>query len=247
LGRQKVVDLLKVIPNAFIVGEMNRYVDNVAPIDDAIETSLCFVDEGKDTNSKSNVIICKDHIPSIRKTFIVVDNPRLAFIRCIERYFNKPLPLMIGRVKIHPSVVIGIPGFGFYEDGGRLKRFPHVGGVKIEDGVEIDSNSVVERGALGNTVIKYGTKIGNNVVVGHNSSIGSNTVIVDHVFIGGSVKIGNYCWIAGNATIKDWVKIGDRVIVGLGAVVLHDVPDDTIVVGNPAKEIGKNTPFRRIP
>jgi maltose O-acetyltransferase len=53
------------------------------------------------------------------------------------------------------------------------------------------------------------------------------------------VSIGNDCWVGGSAIISPGVTIGDRCIVGAGAVVTKDIPDDTIVVGNPAKPIAK--------
>ena len=52
------------------------------------------------------------------------------------------------------------------------------------------------------------------------------------------ITIGRDCWIGGGAIIQPGVTIGDRVIVGAGAVVTKDVPDDAIVVGNPARPIG---------
>ncbi len=54
------------------------------------------------------------------------------------------------------------------------------------------------------------------------------------------ITIGRDCWIGGSAVISPGVTIGDRVIVGAGAVVTKDVGDDTIVVGNPARPIGKS-------
>jgi maltose O-acetyltransferase len=54
------------------------------------------------------------------------------------------------------------------------------------------------------------------------------------------IRIGRDCWIGGAAIIQPGVTIGNRCIVGAGAVVTRDVPDDTIVVGNPARPLVKN-------
>ena len=53
------------------------------------------------------------------------------------------------------------------------------------------------------------------------------------------VYIGNNCWIGGRVTILPGVKIGDGSIIGAGAVVTKDVPENSIVAGNPAVVVKK--------
>ncbi|MDH6308391.1 maltose O-acetyltransferase [Dysgonomonas sp. PFB1-18] len=53
------------------------------------------------------------------------------------------------------------------------------------------------------------------------------------------VVIGKDCWIGGHATILPGVTIGDRVVIGAGAVVTKDVPADSLAVGNPARVVKK--------
>ena len=83
-------------------------------------------------------------------------------------------------------------------------------------------------------------KIGSNVFFGPAVQIYTATHPLEHVTrrkleSGRPVTIGDDCWIGGGAIILPGVTIGHRCIVGAGAVVTKDVPDDTIVAGNPAK------------
>lgn len=140
------------------------------------------------------------------------------------------------KVIINPGCVIGFDGFGYYKDeDGALKNFPHYGSVIIEDDAEIGSNTSIDRGTLGNTIIKKGAKIDNLVHIAHNVVVGENSMVIAHSMIGGSTKIGKNVWIAPNAAVIDGIKIGDNSLIGLGAVVIRDVPQNAIVYGNPAK------------
>jgi len=142
-------------------------------------------------------------------------------------------------VLIDAGCVIGTPGFGYVrDDNGVPTRFPQLGGVIIEDGVEIGANVSISKGALQNTVIHKGVKIEALSLIGHNAEIGEYTYIIGASFVAGSVKIGKYCWIA-SAKIINKISIGDNVTVGLGAVVLESIPSGTTYLGNPAMEIYK--------
>jgi acetyltransferase-like isoleucine patch superfamily enzyme len=83
--------------------------------------------------------------------------------------------------------------------------------------------------------------------IGHNDKIGKYVAMTSGTVLGGSVTIGDYCWIAQHVSVRDHIKVGKRVILGQGASVVSDIPDDAIAVGVPAKVIGQNIPFRRIP
>lgn len=139
------------------------------------------------------------------------------------------------RVVIKSGTVIGGEGFGYVADehGGRI-QFPHIGRVVIEDDVEIGANTCIDRGALGDTLIKQGAKIDNLVHVAHNVTIGRNCCVICLVGIGGSVEIGDNSWIGISASIKNQKKIGKNVTVGMGAVVTKDIPDNETWIGNPA-------------
>ena len=145
----------------------------------------------------------------------------------------------IGRnVIIDAGCVIGAAGFGFVRDEitGEPTRFPQLGGVIIEDDVEIGANTCIDRGALQDTIIRKGVKIDNLVHIGHNIEIDEYSYIITHTAIGGSTKIGKRCWIA-TSDIMNKITIGDDVTIGLGAVVVDSVPSGATYLGNPAMNI----------
>ena len=144
--------------------------------------------------------------------------------------------MRIGRsVIIHAGTVIGADGFGYERNmEGDFEKFPHVGGVIIEDEVEIGSNTSIDRGTLGNTIIRKGAKIDNLVHIAHNVVVGRSAVVIAHAMIGGSTVIGDHAWVAPTASVRDKLTLGEHSMVGLGAVVVRNVPDSTTVMGNPA-------------
>jgi UDP-3-O-[3-hydroxymyristoyl] glucosamine N-acyltransferase len=139
---------------------------------------------------------------------------------------------------IQPGVAIGADGFAFERHAtGELERFPHVKGVKIGNNVEICANSSIARGSLSDTIIGEGSKIDALVHIAHNVVIGRNCELTAGTIIGGSTTLGDMCWTGLNSTLKDNIKVGNNVIVGAGAAVIHDVIDGDIVAGVPAKSI----------
>lgn len=153
---------------------------------------------------------------------------------------------ILGNVKIgknviiQPGCVIASDGFGYVRnEEGVQERFPHRGGVIIEDDVEIGANTCVDRGGLSDTVIGCGTKIDNLVHIAHNVVIGKNCTIVCLSCIAGSVQLGDNTFIAPLAVIRDGVKVGKNAVVGMGAVVTKNVRDNDVVIGVPARSIKK--------
>jgi UDP-3-O-[3-hydroxymyristoyl] glucosamine N-acyltransferase len=140
---------------------------------------------------------------------------------------------------IEPGVTIGADGFAYERDKKtlELERFPHIGGVRIGDNVEICANTSIARGSISDTVIGDGTKLDALVHVAHNVIIGRNCELTAGTIIGGSTTVGDTSWMGLNCTLKNKIKIGNNVIVGAGACVIHDVPDEDIVAGVPAKSI----------
>jgi UDP-3-O-[3-hydroxymyristoyl] glucosamine N-acyltransferase len=143
------------------------------------------------------------------------------------------------RVILHAGVVIGGDGFGYVFAEGRHHKFPQLGGVVIEDDVEIGSNSTVDRGSLGTTVIGEGTKIDNLVQIAHNVRIGKHCVIVAQTGISGSVDVGDYAVIGGQVGIGDHVKIEGGATIASGGGVLPGkiVRRGSVIWGIPGRPL----------
>lgn len=144
------------------------------------------------------------------------------------------------RVVIKSSVVIGGDGYGYVKNNNKQIKFPHIGGVVVEDEVHIGSNTCIDRGSLGNTIIGKNTKIDNLVHIAHNVQIGENCNIIALSIIGGSTIIGNNTWISPSVSVRDAITIGSNSLIGLGAVVIKSIPDNEVWMGNPAKFFKKN-------
>ena len=138
------------------------------------------------------------------------------------------------RCILHSGVVVGSDGYGFATEGGRHHKVPQIGSVRIEDDVEIGSNTTIDRGTLGDTVIGEGTKIDNLVQIGHGVKVGKHCLLVAQVGIAGSTELGDYVVVAGQSGFSGHLKIGNRVQVAAKSAVLDDVPDGAKVMGSPA-------------
>jgi len=149
------------------------------------------------------------------------------------------------RVVIHAGTVIGSDGFGYVFAEGCHQKFPQLGQVIIEDDVEIGSNTTIDRGSLGDTVIGEGTKIDNLVQIAHNVRIGRHCAIAAQTGISGSVEIGNYVFIGGQVGIGDKARIEDQAMLGGGARILPGkiVRRGTFMWGMPARPLSE---FKKI-
>lgn len=114
---------------------------------------------------------------------------------------------------MHSSSVVGSDGFGFEYDQGEWVKIPQIGGVVIGNAVEIGACSVVDRGALQDTVIEDGVKLDNHVQIAHNVHVGEHTVMSRGVGVAGSTRIGKNCLFAGMTGVKDHIEIADNVTV----------------------------------
>jgi UDP-3-O-[3-hydroxymyristoyl] glucosamine N-acyltransferase len=143
------------------------------------------------------------------------------------------------RVILHAGVVVGSDGFGYVFAEGRYNKFPQLGQAIIEDDVEIGSNSTVDRGSLGVTVIGQGTKIDNLCQIAHNVTIGRHCVIAAQTGIAGSVEVGNDVIMAGQVGVADHIRIEDNVQIGGHSAIFPGkiVRKGSVVWGSPARPI----------
>ena len=141
------------------------------------------------------------------------------------------------RVTIHSGSVVGQDGFGYATHDGIHHKIPQIGGVIIENDVEIGANCTIDRGTLGDTVIGHGSKFSNLIAIGHNTRIGPHSLLVAQVGIAGSVQVGKYCVFGGQVGVVGHIRIGDFVQVGAQAGVTNDIPDRSVVAGSPAMPI----------
>ena len=129
------------------------------------------------------------------------------------------------RVEIHSGAVIGADGFGLAFAGDSWFKIPQTGAVTLGADVEIGSNTNIDRGAMSDTTVGCGTKIDNQVQIGHNCKIGSHTVIAAKTGISGSVTIGNYCIIGGGVGTVGHIAIADKTTIGGGTSVTHSITE----------------------
>ncbi len=184
---------------------------------------------GKNVSIGSNCLI--GHNTIIEKNVLVGNNCSIGSNTIIRNSIIK------NNVKILDNCVIGKHGFGFFPIDNKNLRYPHIGTVLIEENCEIGCGSTIDRGSISNTVIGKNTYLDNQIHIAHNVKIGENSIIAGQVGIAGSSIIGNNVKIGGQAGISGHLKIGNNVEIGGGSGVIKDIPDNTKVMGYPAKNI----------
>ena len=133
------------------------------------------------------------------------------------------------------GVVIGADGFGFAKTSkGRWHKIPQPAPVVIEDDVEVQANSCIDRASVGETRIGRGVKVDNLVQVGHGSQVGEDALLCAQVGLAGSSEIGNRVILAGQVGVVGHCKVGDDAIVTPQSGVAHDIPAGALVSGAPA-------------
>lgn len=137
---------------------------------------------------------------------------------------------------VGPNCTIGGAGFGYERnEDGDYEFIDHIGNVVLHENVEIGSNSSIDRGVLGSTVLFENVKLDNFVHIAHGCKIGRNCMLTAKTMIAGSVTVGENVWFGPSSAVINGITIGDNSFLGLGAVVTKSVEEGVIVAGNPAK------------
>jgi len=139
------------------------------------------------------------------------------------------------RVIIQNGAIIGSDGFGFAPSkDGSYYKIPQSGRVILEDDVEIGANTTVDRAAVGNTIIRKGTKLDNLIQIGHGSEVGQNCVLAAQVGLAGSTHLGNRIQVGGQVGFAGHTHVGDNAIITAQSGTSHDVEPGAVVSGSPA-------------
>lgn len=158
------------------------------------------------------------------------------------------------KVILHCGVRIGGDGYGYTTSVGlmsiKIEKIPQLGVVELGDGVEIGSNTTIDRARIGRTYIGPQTKIDNLVQIGHNVKVAGYSGIIAQAGVAGSTQIGKGCLIWAQAGISGHIKVADGVQVGPQAGVPKTLDGSVkYVLGTPAeskKEFGARVLLPRL-
>ncbi|MCV2869944.1 UDP-3-O-(3-hydroxymyristoyl)glucosamine N-acyltransferase [Defluviimonas sp. WL0002] len=153
----------------------------------------------------------------------------------------------------HPNAVIGSDGFSFVTpeksgaeeiretlgQRGEIRpqswtRIHSIGNVEIGDDVEIGATATIDRGTIRATKIGSGTKLDNQVHLGHNVEVGRDCLLCGQTGIAGSARIGDRVVMGGQTGVVDNVFVGDDVIAGAGTKIMSNAPKGRVLLGYPA-------------
>ncbi len=141
------------------------------------------------------------------------------------------------RVTLQNSVVVGGDGYGFAKRAdGTHAKIVQSGVTVIEDDVEIQTLSSVDRASIGETRVKRGAKIDSLVQIGHGCVVGEDNIICSQTGLAGSTILGKSVLLAGQVGVSGHLTIHDGAVVYAQSGVGHDVPPGSVISGSPAFE-----------
>ena len=145
--------------------------------------------------------------------------------------------LVGNRVTLQNGVIVGGDGFGFAKrSDGTHAKIVQSGVAVIEDDVEIQTLTSVDRASVGETRVKRGAKIDSLVQVGHGCVVGEDNIICAQTGLAGSSILEKGVLLAGQVGVSGHLTIHDGAIVYAQSGVGHDVPPGTVISGSPAFE-----------
>ena len=212
-------------------------------VEDELDNKVLSIDKSdyKSVNHGKNVLIGENvkigsncsigHNSIIEKNVQIGDNCKIGSNTIIRNSIIKD------NVSILDNCTIGKKGFGFFPNKDKNLRYPHIGIVIINENCEIGCSATIDRGSMSNTEIGKNTFLDNQIHIAHNVKIGENTIIAGQVGIAGSSTIGDNVRIGGQAGISGHLKIGNNVDIAGGSGVIKDIPDNSRVMGYPAKNL----------
>jgi UDP-3-O-[3-hydroxymyristoyl] glucosamine N-acyltransferase len=234
------IEVNNVLVSTAIITQM-FYPDSVTDDFDSHTLNIEKTSFNNSVNHGQNILIGKNvkigancsigHNTIIESNVVIGDNCSIGSNVIIRNTLIKK------NVTILDGCVIGKKGFGFFPNKDGNIRYPHIGIVIIEDNCEIGCGSTIDRGSLSNTIIGKNTFIDNQVHIAHNNKIGENCIIAGQVGFAGSSSLGNNVMIGGQAGISGHLKVGNNVQIGGGSGVIKDIPENSKVMGYPAKDL----------
>ncbi len=217
------------------------YPDSINDDFDATVKDISTSNFKKKVNYGKNVLIGKNvkigkncsigHNSIIEKNVVIGNNCSIGSNTIIRNTIVK------NNVNILDGCVIGKKGFGFFPDKTKNYRYPQIGVVIIDDNSEIGCGATIDRGSMSNTLIGKNTYLDNQIHIAHNVKIGANCIIAGQVGFAGSSKLGNHVMIGGQAGVSGHLNIGNNVQIAGGSGVIKDIPDNSKVMGFPAKDL----------
>ena len=139
------------------------------------------------------------------------------------------------RCVLQSGAVIGSDGYGFATVDGIHHKVPQVGIVVLEDDVEIQANTTIDRATMGETRVGRGTKVDNLVQLAHNVQVGEHCLIVSQAGISGSTKVGNHSVFAGQTGAAGHLELGDQTILTARSAAMKSFPEGGVLAGFPAR------------